>query len=97
MKIIISTILCSVIEALAIMNSCTNDGSGTLSSCQSNSNIRIEKIREGNIIKHYRLSLHSQNIWWAAENEWINCGDLCEVCKSLPGINNGEKNMADYG
>ena len=36
---------------------CGNDGSGTLSSCQSNPNIMIEKITKGNKIKSYKLSL----------------------------------------
>ena len=69
---------------------CVNDGSTTLSSCQSNPNIRVEKIRVGgmNHIGSYKLSLYYQNTWWPTANneKWIECKDLCNVCKSLPGI-----------
>ena len=76
------------------MNNCGNDGTGTLSSCLSNPNIRIEKIQKMDAIKSYQLSLRSQNTWWAAKNdEWIKCDKLCKVCESLPGINKEGKHI----
>ena len=81
----------SVIGGLA--QNCGNDGSGTLSSCLSNPNIRIEKIQKMGGIKSYRLSLRSWNTWWAAENEWIECQNLCTVCESLPGVSNDGENI----
>lgn len=96
MKVVIQIIPYSVIGGLAM--NCRDDGSVTLSNCSSNPNIRIEKIRDGNHIKHYRLSLHSQNTWWNAETEklkWIECKDLCEVCQSLPGNNKDGENTSN--
>ena len=86
------------------MDMCVNDGSTTLSSYQSNPNIRVEKIRGGkNLmgdIKSYKLSLNYQNTWWptAKNDKWIECKDLCDVCKSLPGIDNVDegKNINGY-
>ena len=70
-----------------MQNLICRNGNSTLTSCLSNPSIRIEKIQRGNGIRSYQLSLHSQNTWWAAENnEWIECRNLCEVCQSLPGI-----------
>ena len=92
MKVVIQIVLCSVIGGLA-MNNRGNDGSDTLTNCQNNPNIRIEKIRGGknDDIKSYRLSLGSQNTWWAAKNDkWIECNRLCDVCASLPGIGSGK-------
>ena len=70
-----------------MMYRCTNVGSGVLSNCQSNPNIRIEKIGD----RSYQLSLRRQNNWWTADNEkWIECKHLCDVCESLPGNSKGE-------
>ena len=95
MNVVIQIILCSVIGGQAMMmdNNCRNDGSNTLSNCLSNPNIRIQKIQKMGGIKSYRLSLHSQNIWWVAENEWIKCDKLCKVCESLPEINDEGKHI----
>ena len=87
-KFTILTALCSVI-GLAQMNiNCGNNGSSTLSNCQSNPNIRVEKIQRFGNIRSYKLSLYHQNIWWPTANndKWIECKDLCDVCRSLPGI-----------
>ena len=91
MKAVVQIFLCSVMGRLAMnMDMCVNDGSTTLSSCQSNPNIRVEKIRGGKMdhIRSYKLSLYYQNIWWPTANneKWIECKDLCDVCRSLPGI-----------
>ena len=80
------------------MYKCINDSNVTLSNCQRNPNIRIQKIHHGDHIESYKLSLHSQNAWWAptAENDkfkWIKCGDLCKVCPSLPGIGENGENI----
>ena len=95
MKTVIQIIsfLCLVIEGLAMYH-CRNDGSGTLSSCLNNPNIRIEKTREGhgNNIKTYQLSLHYQNTLWVS-HKWIECNHLCEVCESLLGISNEGENI----
>ena len=64
-----------------MMYKCRNVGSGVLSSCQSNSNIKIAKTNDK---KGYKLSLHLQSTWWAPNDEWIECRKLCEVCRSLP-------------
>ena len=69
---------------------CGNDGRGTLRSCQSNPNIMIEKTQDG---KRYKLSLHSQNTWWAPNDKWIECKDLCKACKSLPGETKHSKSI----
>ena len=88
MKFTILIVLCSVILG-GLAQSSTDDSNVTLSSCQSNPYIRIEKVNRG-----YQLSLCSQNTWWAAvcnNNKWIRCKDLCNTCRSLPGIDeNGE-------
>ena len=72
---------------------CGNDGGDTLSNCRSNPNIRIEKRREKNKIKHYKLSLHSQNMWWTPNDKWFECRDLCKACKRLPGENENSKSI----
>ena len=89
MKFIIQIVLCSVIGGLA--QNCGNDGSSSLSNCLNNPNIRIQKIQ--NDIRGYRLSLYSQNAWWTAENKLIECKELCEVCRSLPGISKNSENI----
>ena len=76
---------------------CGNDDRDSLSSCQSNPNIRIEKVHGGRgegPLDRYRLSLYTQNTWWAPpKDNWIKCGDLCGTCKSLPGIGNNGENV----
>ena len=93
MKVIVQIFLFSVMGGLAM--DCQHIGTSSLRSCRNNPNIRIEKIRnDKQKIKSYRLSLYSQNTWWEAENDkWIECGDLCKVCKSLPGIDNDGENI----
>ena len=93
MKFIIQIVLCSVIGGLAIYINCGNDGSGTLRSCQSNPNIMIEKITKGNKIESYKLSLHSQDTWWAPNDKWIECKNLCKACESLPGETKDSKSI----
>ena len=84
--VVVQIVLCSVIGGLA--QRCRNNGSVTLSSCLSNPNIRVEKIQRFDSIRSYKLSLYYQNTWWPTEDneEWIECRDLCDVCESLPGI-----------
>ena len=91
MKIVVQIFLCSVLGGLAIKNMdmvCEDDASNTLSNCQSNPNIRIEKVHKMGDIKSYKLSLYYQNTWWptAKNDKWIECKDLCDVCRSLPGV-----------
>lgn len=94
MKFLTLVILCSVIRGLVqIQRDCRNNGSVALINCQTNPNIRIEKIVS---INHYRLSLYSQNTWWGS-NRWIECRNLCEVCETLPGINNDGEHIILYG
>ena len=80
---------------------CGNDGRISLNSCQSNPNIRIEKVREGGggsgggNPNRYRLSLNIQNTWWVPRDDikWIECKDLCDICETLPGISDTGENI----
>ena len=95
MQVVAQIVLLSVIGGLAM--DCGNDGGDSLSSCQSNPNIRIEKVRKGggeDPPNRYRLSLNSRNTWWALpEDNWIKCGDRCDICESLPRDNNSGENI----
>ena len=98
MQVVVQIVLLSVIGGLAM--DCGNNDGDSLTSCQSNPNIRIQKVRGGGgggKPNRYRLSLNTQNtqnIWWAPpEDNWIKCGDLCDTCKSLPGIGNDGENV----
>lgn len=101
LNIVIQIALLSTIGGLAMNNNhkCSNDSSIALQSCQSHPNIRIQKVHGGSggredDIKYYRISLrYSQNMqWWPSPNKWIECKDVCQVCKSLPEHDHQGKN-----
>ena len=93
MKVVVQIFLFSVMGGLAM--DCQHIGTSSLRSCRNNPYIRIEKIRDNKEkIKHYNISLYSQNTRWPAQNKkWIECKDLCEVCQLLPGIDDDGKNI----
>ncbi len=75
MKLVIQIVLCSVTVGLAM--NCGND-SDTLSNCQNNPLIRIEKDTAS-----YNLTLSPGGTTLLHVSDWINCSSLCDICGSL--------------
>ena len=86
MKLVIQIVLYSVIGGLAL--NCGNTGSQTLSNCQNNPHIKIEKSQD---TTSYNLSLIS-NGKTLQFSDWIKCNkSRCYICES---VNNTGKTAA---
>ena len=79
MKLIVLLMLSTLIVEGIAMHTC---GRPVPESCRNNSRIRIMKSD-----KHYRLNLckNHPDCLHRSPEEWFDCNDVCEVCRSLPG------------
>ena len=79
MKLIVLLMLSTLIVEGIAMHTC---GRPVPESCRNNSRIRIMKSD-----KHYRLNLckNHPDCLHRSPEDWFECNDVCEVCRSLPG------------
>ena len=80
MKFIIAVLnlLCLIVQGLGMGHNCKLP---VPENCLNHPNIALSKND-----MHYRLSLCSEGSCLPANHqEWIECSDVCEMCRTLPG------------